>query len=75
MRQRRPFETRVSISLGSLGERHPTTADAYHTLALSLSPQGKYVEADSMYEKALAIYRRVEDHLAAATCAGNLRAT
>ena len=42
-----------------LGEQHPETADAYHSLALCLGIQGKHDEAAALLRKALVIDRKV----------------
>jgi tetratricopeptide (TPR) repeat protein len=64
-----------------LGEEHPSTAPAYHNLALCLEVQGKYAEALLLAEKALAISRKslgedhprtAEDYRRVASCMGHL---
>ena len=47
-----------------LGEDHSHTATSYNNLALLLKTQGKYTEAEPLYQKSLDIRRRTlgEDH-------------
>jgi len=47
-----------------LGEEHPDTARNFNDLALLYYKQGRYAEAQSLFERALAISQRVlgEEH-------------
>jgi CHAT domain-containing protein len=57
-----------------LGEDHPDTAIGYTGLASNLDAQGRYAEAQPLYERALAILRKAlgEDHPDAAWSYNNL---
>ena len=59
-----------------LGDDHSQTALSYENVATNLAHQGKYAEAQPLYEKALEILRRVvgNDHPDTAQCSKNLAA-
>jgi hypothetical protein len=48
----------LAIWRQALGGAHPDTAQGYHNLALNLNAQGKYGEAEPLYQKSLAIWRQ-----------------
>src|SRR5262249_45814408 len=58
----------------ALGEEHPLTASSYNNVAYNLKAQGKYAEAQPLYEKALDICRKTlgEDHPDTATVDNNV---
>jgi tetratricopeptide (TPR) repeat protein len=66
---------RVKLILRTcLGEAHPDTAECYNGLAANLYFQGRYGEAEPLFQKALAIRRQVlgEAHPRTATSYENL---
>jgi tetratricopeptide (TPR) repeat protein len=57
-----------------LGEGHPETATSINNVAYNLNAQGKYAEAEPLYQKALDIHRKVlsEEHPTTATGYNNV---
>ena len=64
----------LAVNERVLGAEHPDTLTTANNLALSLSDQGKYDEAEKMERKVLAVERRVlgAEHPSTLVTAGNL---
>jgi tetratricopeptide (TPR) repeat protein len=43
----------------TLGEQHPSTLTSMKNLALVLSEQGQYIEAEALHRQTLELYKRV----------------
>ncbi len=49
----------LAIRERALGPNHPDTANSLHCLAVLYDNQGKYMQAEPLYQRALAIRERV----------------
>ena len=64
----------LALTQDAFGEEHVDTAASYNNLAFIINAQGRFAEAESLYQKALEIRARVlgEEHPETAISYSNL---